>query len=96
MTEFLDLAMVVSIVIGALGAVYGWVQAGITRDVIGAAKSFAQMGACYLKIKADGNVSTDESIEMGNLTVAFFEEIETITGNQIFNDAKVPFLLPKQ
>jgi len=96
MVEVAELELVVGGIIGILGLVYGWIQAGTVRDLVGAAKTFAQMSACHLKITADGDVTTEESAELGNLTVTFLEELETIAGIPVYNDKSVALPLPKQ
>ena len=89
------ISAILPILIGALGIAYGLATNATLKRVIKVAQAEAKEGACYLRIKADGVVTVEESDEMAQLSIAKWEAIEEITGAKIFNNAEVPWIKPQ-
>lgn len=90
------LSAIAPILIGALGIAYGLATNTTLKKVIKILQAEAREGACYMRIKADGIVTVEESDEMAKLSITKWEAIEDVTGAKIFNNSEVPWIKPEE
>ena len=92
----LDIASILGILGTALALVYGYIQNSKLRAAINVAQKFAQQGTTYLRIKADGHITVEEKVAMGDAAIEFFEAFEEATGSRVVNTKEVAWIKPAE
>lgn len=77
-------------------ALWAYLQKIKLDDIISLLKSEAKQGAAYMRIKADGTVTIEETAEFGKLAMETWEAAEAIGGKAIINISDVAWLLPEE
>lgn len=100
-----NIGTIIPIVLTILAAIWGWFRAWVLtgknmsneeriRRLTVITKEFAKVTATYLRIRADGVITVEETDKLGDAMIDFFETVEKELGVQIFNSPDVPFILP--
>lgn len=90
----LNYETVVPVIVGAIGVVYGYLQTGKLKDTVGVIQKFAEQSVTYMGIRADGTITVEEKVKMGEAAIAFFESVEQMAGVPIVNTPAVAWIKP--